>query len=180
MRREPTGRAHDPFFWRKQAKDLDFAAMLIWAAIRQDFEALSGKDVGSTVSLCDAPLVNLGGVFWLNAGLALENLLKGIIIRQEPESVVNGAVPRSLRTHNLTALARRAAITFDPIDAFFLWVGTESVTWAGRYPCANAPGRTGPPVFSESDVLGYRRLFDRLEKKVPGKDGGIVGFTRLA
>lgn len=180
MRREAKGRAHDPFFWRKQAKELDLAAMLIWAAMRRDFEALSGKHVGSTVSLSDVPYVNLGGVFWLNAGLALENLLKAIIIHQEPDSVVNGTVARSLRTHNLTALARRAAITLDPIDAFFLWVGTESVTWAGRYPCANAPGKTGPPVFSESDVLGYRCLFDRLEKKVPADDGRTVSFTRLA
>lgn len=78
------GLAHDPFFWLKQARELDAAAMLIWEAIRHDFEVLSQSPVRATVDLRAVPHANLGGVFWLNAGFALENLFKGIIVQAIP------------------------------------------------------------------------------------------------
>lgn len=167
-------RAGDPFFWLAQAKELDRAAMVIWTAMRKDLVRMSEYEVG-TVVRC----VNLGGVFWLNAGLAIENLLKGIIVNDQPELVVQGRIGRKLWTHNLMRLARLASIEIDPIEGFFLWVGTECVSWAGRYPCPKRPGPTKPPVFSEADVLAYRRLFDRFVDHFDDSDCRSIVFERL-
>lgn len=172
-------RAHEPSYWLQQAKELDTAAMLIWSAIRADLESLSRSSVGTAVSLRDVPHANLGGVFWLNAGLALENLFKGIIIQVDPTSVVNGTITKKLKTHNLLVLAKLAALELDATDAFFLWVGTECVAWAGRYPCAIKPEKSPPPVFSEGDVIAYKRLFDRLMTRFDGSHSKNVTFTRL-
>ena len=167
-------RAGDPFFWLAQAKELDSAAMVIWTVMRKNLVKMSEFEVG-TVVRC----VNLGGVFWLNAGLAIENLLKGIIVNDRPDLVVDGRIGRKLRTHNLMRLARLASIELDPIEGYFLWVGTECVTWAGRYPCSTTPGQTKPPVFSEADVLGYRRLFDRFVGHFDDSDSRCIVFERV-
>ena len=151
--------------------------MLIWTAMRQDVERLAHSAVGTILELQEVPCANLGGVFWLNAGLALENLFKGIIVRYEPNCIVNGIITKSLRTHDLLELAKRAGFASNGLDAFFLRVGTECVKWAGRYPCSTKPGESAPPVFSESDVIAYRSLFDRLADRFESK---TVTLTRLA
>jgi len=148
--------------------------------MREDLARLSGAAVGSTIDLKQAPNANLGGVFWLNAGLALENLLKGIIVQDDPASVVNGTITNPLKTHNLLRLATRASVPLDPVEGFFLWVGTECVKWAGRYPCSTSPDESAPPVFSEADVMAYRGLFSRLSGRFTGCDSNSTDGTGMA
>lgn len=175
-------RAHDPFYWLKQARELDRAAMLIWKSIRNDIERMSQAEskVGSVFNLEEFPFFNLGGVFWLNAGFALENLLKGIIVQSDPASVSNGVISRQLKTHDLFKLATLASLKIDAIDAFFLWVGTQCTVWAGRYPCSTKPGESAPPIFSEADVIAYRRLYERMERRYDLANEKTVRFERLA
>jgi len=172
-------RASDSFFWLKQAKELDKAAMLIWGAIRQDLISLSHATVGALVDAEQTPHANLGGVFWLNAGLALENLLKAVIIRGQPDLVNKGKINREIKTHDLFSLVKLASLEIDVREAFYLRVGTQSVTWAGRYPCSTKPGELPPPLFSEADVMVYRKLFDRLVGRFGDDDSRRVKFKRL-
>ncbi len=171
---------YDPRFWLKQAKELDRVAMLLWDAISDNLQKASKLEVGSEINLWDVPFINLGGVFWLNAGLALENLFKGLIIQNQPDSVISGVVSKKIRTHNLLKLARLATVEFDLVEGFYLWVGSRCVKWAGRYPVALMPGEKAPPVFSERDVLAYRRLFEKTFKRFDGKYSVSVQFVRIA
>ncbi len=172
--------ANNPYFWLKQARELDQVAMLIWKAIRKDFVTMSQKPIGTTLNEKEIPNSGLGGVFWLNAGSALENLFKGLIVQDDPSSIVNGTITASLKTHNLLKLAKRASVALDVHDAFFLHVGTQCVTWAGRYPCSNKPNESKPPVFSEADVITYRSIFARLSNRFADHDSKIVTLYRLA
>jgi hypothetical protein len=172
--------AHDSFYWLKQARELDTAAMLIWSAIRQDLLTMSQSGVGSMVDQKKVPYANLGGVFWLNAGFALENLFKGLIVQSDPQSVVNGTITAPLKTHDLGRLAKRAGLDLAAFDAFFLGVATQCIQWAGRYPCSTKSGEFPPPVFSESDVNVYRKLFDEAASRFTAKDSKTVTFMRLA
>jgi len=172
--------AHDPFFWRKQAEQLDLAAMLLWSAIREDLVKLSNLAVGSEVDSQQVPYAYLSGVFWLNAGLALENLLKGIIVQNDPASIVNGAIARYLGTHQLLRLTKRAAISLSASEAYFLFVGTECVVWSGRYPCSATAERPLARVFTEVDVTTYRSLFERFSAQYTGCEGKRVIIHRLA
>ena len=173
------GRAQDPYFWLVHAKQLDKAAMLIWAKIRQDLLNMSQLPAGTVIELERVPFADLGGVFWLNAGLALENLLKGIIIGSRPDSVVEGRISSRLKTHDLLRLAKCASIELSVIDAFFLQIGTQCVTWAGRYPSSLRGGESQPPVFSEADVIAYRSLFERLVANFEPGSEKRVAFRRL-
>ena len=172
--------AHDPFSWLMQARELDQAAMQIWKAIEEAFAKISRNSVGTTIDQKEAPGSSLGGVFWLNAGFALENLLKGLIVQDDPSSIVNGVITNSLKTHNLLRLAKRASVALDVRDAFFLHVGTQCIMWAGRYPCSNKPNESKPIVFSEADVIAYQRMFERLSSRFADQDSKIVRLYRLA
>jgi hypothetical protein len=154
--------------------------MLIWNAMREDLVKLSKAAVGSAVDCKQVPYANIGGVFWLNAGFALENLLKGIIVQNDPTSIVNGTITASLKMHNLLGLAKRAAVSLDPTEAYYLFVGTECIMWAGRYPCSTTPDQPVALVFSEADVLAYRSLFEQLSARFIGCEGKRVTLHRLA
>ena len=158
--------AHNPGYWFKQAKELDRAAMVIWESIRADFMRLSKLHVGSEITAEQAANANLGGVFWLLAGFALENAFKGIIISNDSAVVVDGRIKRSLGTHDLLRLARRASFALSPGETFYLRVATECTTWAGRYPSSMKGGETGLLLFSEADVNVYREIYDRLASEL--------------
>src|SRR6185312_3753520 len=81
---------YDPRFWLKQAMELNQAAILLWDAIRADFERARQLEVGFELTSREVPFMNLGGVFWLNAGFALENCLKGLIIQNQPSLISDG------------------------------------------------------------------------------------------
>lgn len=180
MSKKPQHPDYDPRFWFKQAKELDRAAMLLWDAIRDDFQKASKVEVGSRLTLTEVPFLNLGGVFWLNAGFALENLFKGLIIQNQPDSVINGVLSKRLRTHNLLKLAKLATVEFDLVEGFYLWVGSRCVQWSGRYPVALILGEKAPPLFSEADVLAYRSLFEKTVKRFDRKYSVSVRFERIA
>jgi hypothetical protein len=118
-------------------------------------------------------------VFWLNAGSALENLLKGIVVQDDPSSIVNGTVTPNLKTRNLLNLAKRASVSVDVQDAFFLSIGTQCVMSAGRYPFSNKPNESKPPVFSEADVIAYKSLFERFSSRFADRDSKVVALYRL-
>jgi len=174
-----TARAQDAFFWLEQAKRLDAAAMLIWAGIQKDLAAMSKLAPGATVTRDQVPNAYLGGVFWLNAGLALENLLKGIIVKRDPKSAANGRLARHLKTHNLLELCDRAGAKLSESEAFYLCTATRCVQWTGRYPTSTSGEGPEASVFSESDVLAYRALFDRLAGDEDFTERRVVIFSRV-
>lgn len=154
--------------------------MLIWASIKADLERLSCMPVGAQVGREEFPGPGLGDVFWLNAGLALENLLKGLIVQSEPALAAGGRMAQTLRTHSLLRLSDLAGLELCVTEAFYLSIATECVMWAGRYPASTKGKEFGPPVFSEADVLAYRGLFDRLVGRYDEDDKRVVTYQRLA
>jgi len=74
---------------------------------------------------------------FLLAGFALENAIKAFLVYEHPEWVSNGVLARSLRSHELVALAKKSSIIPWPRRGLGILSrfehGLES--WA-RYPCA--------------------------------------------
>jgi len=154
--------------------------MLIWAEIKSDLEQLSRMPEGAQVGREQFPYAGLGGVFWLNAGLALENLLKGLAIQYEPILADDGKLARRLRTHNLLRLSEFATIRLSVSEAFYLSIATECVIWEGRYPAPTTGRKPESSVFSEGDVLTYRGLFDSLARQIDSDNGRTITYERLA
>jgi hypothetical protein len=74
---------------------------------------------------------------FLLGGFALENMLKGFLVYENPNWISNGVLSRQLKTHSLTTLRKKSDLA--PFRNKYQWVlcgyeqGLES--WA-RYPCA--------------------------------------------
>ena len=170
---------YDPRFWLKQALELNQAAIHLWDAIRADFEKARQFDVGFELNSREVPFMNLGGVFWLNAGFALENSLKGLIIQNQPSLISGGILNKKLRTHDLLKLADLANVELNGVEGFYLFIGTQCVKWAGRYPVSLKPGEEVPLVFSEADVTTYKTVFEKITKRFDKKYSVMVRFKRV-
>lgn len=162
----------DPASWLLMAKDIHKVVLLIAERIRRDFCRLSQEKCKTEFTDEEVPFFHLGGVFWLNAGLVLENLLKGIVIKNNHTLITKDGLDPKVLTHNLIKLSRMADFAITPVEGYFLWVAKECVIWAGRYPSSRKGDKTKPPVFSMADVSVYLHIHERLleeYKDIPEK-----------
>lgn len=124
---------------------------------------------------------------FLLGGFALENILKGLLVYENPSWVSNGRLSRKLRSHSLSRL--RDASTLAPYRTRYRWVlkeferGLES--WA-RYPCAlSATGTEDQQMLAARTWRGYqylmngygRTLIKLLSKGWQGPHGYYARFT---
>jgi hypothetical protein len=114
-------------------------------------------------------------VYVLLAGLAVENLLKGEMVRQKPELVGGGMLAKEMKTHDLVKLASLAGLNtptpLSPQESNLLEIASEACISWGRYPggaSSTKKGYIAPP--DDLDLTSFRRvfesLFDRLEESV--------------
>lgn len=105
---------------------------------------------------------------FLLAGFALENMLKGFLVYENPTWISNGTLASPLRTHTLTKLQRAAKTV--PYKNSLLWVpraledGLES--WA-RYPSALKASDSKPEqVLSLTVWNGFERLMAAYSRRL--------------
>ena len=104
------------------------------------------------------------------AGLAVENLLKALIVKRmhaENRPVTEGNVLRLERgRHSLVALSRSAQITLSSEEREVLARLSTFVQWAGRYPVPIKKKATTQSRITRSDDFAHIKIFlGRLEKE---------------
>ena len=154
--------ARDVLYWHSMARRLCAAAKVIQREIDLQLQRLEEAQYedGTTVAVDQVPGLQLWPAFGLLAAFALENLLKGILIWRTPDLVHENRLDKSLSTHRLLPLARRAGFEFDAIDAFFLEAATEHSTWAGKYHTPKKPpGATFSLAASAAEFVEFDRLY---------------------
>jgi hypothetical protein len=115
----------EPHAWLIEAKQLKRAADLVLPELREIFSVSpQGRP-----RFEDAKLFNS---YMLLAGLALENLAKGILVKRNPGVVTQDKF--ILKGHDLQQLAQQVLSTLSKNELDILNRLTEFVTWAGRYP----------------------------------------------
>ena len=162
--------AADQWKWRPVALSLLFAADTLWKRVRQglvEFDEISR--LGDLSEAADVGL-RLRGPFFLLAGLAVENLLKAIIVKRmhaENRPVTEGNVLRLERgRHSLIALSRSAQITLSSEEREVLARLSTFVPWAGRYPVPIKKTDTTQSRITRSDDFARIKIFlSRLEKE---------------
>ncbi len=123
-------------------------------------------------------------IYILLAGLALENVLKGLIIAANPSLVNTGALGKSLKTHNLANLAANVeGLELSTADEHVLAVCQDAIPYWGRYPIPlqyadMQPKEALTPQFRDTfDALCHRlcrRLYDQVKD---GWDSGVGPMT---
>jgi len=170
--------ARNPGNWIFDADALMASARLVVDGWRQARTALFS--VGMTPQAAEQmrqhPELWAADVFMMLAGMAVEDLLKAIILIREPALVQpNPAAPtqmldRSISSHDLARLGSRAGISLDADERSFASRLSSFVLWVGRYPLAKTLQAMAPvpggsdlrSVEDPKDVDAAEALFRRL------------------
>jgi hypothetical protein len=161
----------EPHAWLIEAKQLKRAADLILPELKNIF-AVSPHQ---RPRFEDAKLFNS---YMLLAGLALENITKGILVGRNPGVVTSETF--TLKGHNLSQLAKQVTPTLSKHELDTLNKLTEFVKWAGRYPIhLHAKENIHPSFNPSNDPRLVDQLFTKfvalLEKDHPTST--LVQFT---
>lgn len=133
--------AATPFFWFVQAMDLLSSAHALLeqheAAKERYFGPIKGSGrIELTPEQQEASrFLRLPQVAQMLFGLAVEVLLKGILISRNPELVQGDKLdPQLTGNHSLERLFELAAIDLSASEKELVDRLSESIRWAGRYP----------------------------------------------
>lgn len=77
---------------------------------------------------------HLDEVYFIQIGYCLENLIKGILIRDNPSLVYRNEISKTIDTHNLKELARSLPIHLNEIELDLLEFLKHHILWYGKYP----------------------------------------------
>lgn len=116
----------------------------------------------------------------LLAGLAIENLLKGLAVARGPTHISSGCLSRPLQTHSLEKLGTEVlGIDLDSTEMELLRVLESALPYWGRYPIPlRRTQLTEETGISEALRSSFVTLFERLEGQIldctrHGWDSGV-------
>lgn len=123
-----------PWFWRKKAEELKYAADILWPLALDRLEKISA----SLKSKKELDLNKLPPEIFSTAegllGYSLECLLKASIIRDNPNFMDKGQQDECLKTHNLLKLAGLAKIQLTQDEERTCETLTDAMYLDFRYP----------------------------------------------
>lgn len=153
--------------WLAKANQLHRAAWLIWQAVQNDFDEVGRAARHDYDFDRDGLPQNLPSVmepFVFLASLAIENLLKGMLVIAHPEYVKDGKLHGEVITrHDLLRLAREVNVDLDADERSFCELGTSAIESWGRYPISKSVSKMMSQIIIKGTVGGvFEHLFDRL------------------
>lgn len=144
----------DPGSWLLSAKTLKVSADLILAEVTKTIETY--HPLGRAPGEKQFQILS----YMLLAGLALENLVKGILIARNPE-LITEHLDTTLGRHNLVGLAQRVGGKLSKEETRLLTQLSQYVLWGGRYPIAKNYQASSERNFSTQDPVKIDSLFER-------------------
>lgn len=152
-----------PIFWIPKAQELHRMVELGLNAWQGDVQRIRGMVSGAVPAntVIDPPTLTVS--FFL-AALAIENLLKAILVRQKPESISDGKFrEKVISSHDLLKIANEASILLDPDEQDFCELATEAIDNFGRYHLGKNMGESPTKVkVKESAFAVYEKFYQRL------------------
>lgn len=154
-------------FWIPKAEELDRMVRLGFVAWTEDCERIRETVRTDGAVPYDYPPNTLMVCFFL-AALAIENLLKGCLIVEKPETIKDGKFRgNAIGSHNLLAIALEAGVPLTKDEDDFCQLGTEAIMSFGRYHMAkNAHHDTTRLTIKQSAFPIYEELFNKLHRRL--------------
>lgn len=169
-----------PEQWLEYAKELCDNAELIW---KHEGESLR---VGVATKAERHPVgdpFRVSGVsrtYLLLAGFALENVLKGLLVLDDPCHISTGVLSRELKSHNIQVLASKVRdLILSEDESEFCALVTGAIPYWGRYTIPLDKNRIMPEIgMTEARRHVFLGLFDRLARRLywavrDGWDSGV-------
>jgi hypothetical protein len=169
-----------PAQWLQYAEELRDSAELIWS---HEDESLRVRVETNAERCAVGGPFRVSGVsrtYLLLAGFALENVLKGLLVLEDPRHINTGALSRELRSHNIEVLASKVqGLTLAEDEDQFCALVTAVIPYWGRYPIPLDKNRIMPEVgMAEARRHLFLGLFGRLAHRLywsvrDGWDSGV-------
>jgi len=152
-----------PTEWDDYAQELYDAALLLWEHREEQVSSFSHplKDGLTRKSF-------MSRTFILLAALSIENLIKGLLVAQEPSLVANGELGKKLKHHKLKTLFNGVSeIELTSDEKIFLGMINESITYWGRYPIPLHARHMETELVATNEIyVCYKALFSKLQNKL--------------
>lgn len=183
-----------PDSWLAHAEELRDAAEVLWSdksnGLRVEAEpVVEVAKVQDGDSIAEIPKVSsqvsefyaVSRPYLMLAGFALENLLKGILIAENPALIARGTLGSEIKTHNLTRLLDKiVSVKATKVEREFCSTASDALPYWGRYPIPLHHGGLMPEVGMDAPMRdAYLSLHDRLGLDLYGriKDGWDSGVS---
>lgn len=160
--------ASQPPLWWLTARRLMQAAEVLWRVHDADLSKLREGQVEAH----KLENLQLGLAWMLLTGLALENLVKAVLLKRKPELARPGRMPKwPGNGHDLPKLFDAAGVPLSASERGMLDRLTEFILWRGRYPVPHdvkrleprdeVPGGGTPYMMPANDHRLATQLFTR-------------------
>jgi hypothetical protein len=121
--------------WFRVANELIAAMKLLEPRVKDYWDCVNAQFLGQNSN--PEPEHSLVNVHMMLAGFAIENLCKGYLAgrlsAKARDAVKDGALPKSLQTHNISKLVQRTGITLSETKKYLVEQIGQAI-WRGRYP----------------------------------------------
>ena len=149
----------EPMMWHGSARRLRFAADLIGQALPEILASYRTDDCRGDDIFVIYPYLML-------CGMALENLLKGILVSRNPGSIEPTRINRGLwrggeHPHDLLHLCKLAEMETNEVETDMLLRMSEAVHWNGRYPIPIRSGQLERTTTLHGRKRSLRTFTDR-------------------
>jgi hypothetical protein len=154
--------ANDPVQWQGAARALRDCAELVFGAHFAAVDALAKGDLSKQVR----NHLGTGGVFFFLAGLAIENLVKGLLVQRRVATTTTSALAEELPRHGILDRLKKLEITLSQREAKLARRLEAAVPWPGRYPVpTKAAHMRGTGIFSQrTDCDEFVAFYTRLDE----------------
>jgi hypothetical protein len=151
-----------PEYWYTYAQELAETADQIYRTSKQEWVAYLHRNDDGSVRTARRPVVSRSVM--LLYGLSIENLIKGILISENPSFLEGGKLNKHLIGHDLLKLAgRMRSVNIESADYDLLALLSDVVPYLGRYPVPKSAQDLKPEKYITEDVFSAcKGLFDRL------------------
>jgi hypothetical protein len=171
-----------PDSWLSYAEELEEAAEALWEV--SDNGMLVEGDTQLDGSLVVKKSSAHSRSYILLASLALENVLKGLIIASDANLISTGRLDKTLQSHKLLDLAKKiAGLVLSKDEKHILQVCQDAIPYWGRYPIPlEYKGLKPKAAANDKFHTRFRKLHFRLCKSLyemvkDGWDSGVGAQT---
>ncbi|MBC7285434.1 hypothetical protein [Hoeflea sp.] len=155
-----------PEYWYSYAHELADTADQIYRASKKQWVAYLYSYADGSKNAVRRPLVSRPVL--LMYGLSFENLIKGLLISEDPTLLKGGKLSKHLLGHDLVKLASRLkSIKLNANEKNLLVLLSDVIPYHGRYPVPRNAQDVKPENFINERVYDdCRELFARLEMQL--------------
>jgi hypothetical protein len=175
--------AKQPTVWQVTARELICAANVLYERYDGIYPLLCQQKEDETIN--PDIFYSSSKPFMVLYGLAIENLIKGLIIAKGTNATINGKLNKCLENHNLKNLFKLAAISISEKDNHLL-ERLQRFIESGKYPIDKTP-RLSAKIndsighsFSRKDISHIGDLMKLLEKELHALDHGFDPIDLLS